>query len=298
MVPPSLHQPMSTQSSPEILEAIGLSVAFDALRDLVNRELMIFRPLADYPGEMQVVFQSRSHCDLFYIRLLDFVHEGGSKELLGEKMSCLEVLERAGAHARLSDQGSVNELAKAAANLRSWLDEVIHPKFWLGNIDVNVRLSVTRLQLLKIAGNQAKHNLARLTGISQQVQTLLAQHGHQVPLAQIPFALDDFRGHLGANAFVYYGSWLAELINDVTWALYRYIEPIYHRQVVFIDGDLPGTYKFLPLPGVDPGSPEHWWFHRLLNEVRVRPYVPPFKASRYLKLQSSLEWEDEDPAAP
>lgn len=286
---------MSTPSSPETLEAIGLSVAFDALRDLVNRLLMEFLPLASYPGEMQVRFKSTPHRDLFYIRLLDFVHEGGSKELLGEKMSCLEVLEKAGAHPQLSDPGSALELASAAADLRSWLHEVIHPKFWLGSINVHARLSVTRLQLLKIAGNQAKHNLARLTGVSQQVQTLLAVHGHHVPLAQIPFALDDFREHLGENVFIYYGSWLAELINNVTWALYRYVEPVYHRHVVYEDGALPGMYQFIPLPGVDPNSPEHWWFHRLLNEARRQPYIPRFKTSRFLRAQSSLEWEDEDP---
>ncbi len=286
---------MSDPSSPEILEAIGLSVAFDALRDLVNRLLMEFVPLPSYPGEMQVLFKSTPHRDLFYIRLLDFVHEGGSKDLLGEKMSCLEVLEKAGASPRLSDAGSARELVSATAELRSWLHEVIHPKFWLGSINVQARLSVTRLQLLKIAGNQAKHNIARLTGISQQVQTLLAKHGHDIPLAQIPFALDDFREQLGENTLIYYGSWLAELINNVTWALFRYIEPVYHRHVIHEDGTLPGMYRFLPLPGVDPNSPEHWWLHRLLNEARRQPYIPRFKASRFLRAQSSLEWEGEDP---
>lgn len=289
---------MSSSSSPETLEAIGLSVAFEALRDLVNRLLMEFLPLTGHPGEVQVLFKSTPHRDLFYIRLLDFVHEGGGKALLGEKMSCLEVLERAGANPRLSGAGHAHALADAVADLRTWLDEVIHPKFWMGNINVHARLSVTRLQLLKIAGNQAKHNLARLTGVAQQVQALLAEHGHNVPLAQIPFALDDFREHLGENVFIYYGSWLAELINNITWALYRYIQPVYHRSVVYEDGPIPGMYRFLPLPGVAPDSPEHWWFHRLLNEARRPPPVPSFKASRFLKEQSSLEWEDEEHMGP
>jgi len=278
--------------SPDTAEAIGLSVAFDALRDLVNHLLMDFLPLPD-PGEMEVHFKSSSQRDLFYIRLLDFVHESGSKDLLGEKLSCLEILERAGANPRLSDPHAAKELADAAAELRGWLELIIHPKFWLGGIDVNVRLSVTRLELLKIAGNQAKHNLARLTGVCWQVKKLLGQHGHDIPLAHIPFALDDFREHLGTNLFIYYGCWLAELMNNLTWALFHYVEPVYQRHIVHVDGPMPGAYRFAPLPGVTIDSPEHWWFHKLLNEARRPPCVRPFKTPWYLKQQSSLEWEDE-----
>lgn len=186
-------------------------------------------------------------------------------------------------------------LASAAAELRGWMDLVIHPKFWLSSIDVNARLSVTRLELLKITGNQSKHNLARLTGVSMQVHSLLVKHGHDVLLTSVPFALDDLRDHLGHNIFIYYGSWLAELINNLTWALYRYVEPIYSRRIVYIDDPMPGYYRFAPLVGVDPASHEHAWLHRLLNHARRQPSVPPFKASRHLKLQSGLEWEDEDP---
>lgn len=75
-------------------------------------------------------------------------------------------------------------------------------------------------------------------------------------------------------------------------------QPVYHRSVVYEDGPIPGMYRFLPLPGVAPDSPEHWWFHRLLNEARRPPPVPSFKASRFLKEQSSLEWEGEEHMGP
>lgn len=280
--------------TPETLEVIGLSIAFEALKSMVNRSMLDVLHLSDGSGEVEVRFKSTPHRDLFYIRLLDFAHEGGSRRLLGTAtdMSCLEILETVGSAPRLSTPESAQELAHAAAQLRTWLEHTVQPKFWLGEIDINARLSVTRLQLLKIVGNQAKHNMSRLTGVCGQVQKLLADNGHDVAFELIPFAIEDLRAHLGENMFIYYGSWLAELLNDLTWALYRYVRPIYQREIVFEEGPLPGFYRYEPLAGVDPKSPAHFWLYRLLNDARSTPYIPPFRASHYLKQQSGLEWED------
>jgi hypothetical protein len=286
--------PAMADQTPETLEVIGLSIAFEALKSMVNYSMLDVLHLSDGSGEVEVRFKSAPQRDLFYIRLLDFAHEGGSRRLLGTAtdMSCLEILETVGSTPRLSTPKSAQELGHAAAQLRTWLEHTVQPKFWLGEINVNARVSVTRLQLLKIAGNQAKHNMSRLTGVCGQVQKLLADNGHDVPFELMPFALEDLRAHLGENMFIYYGSWLAELLNDLTWALYRYVQPIYQRQIVFGEGPLPGFYRYEPLAGVDPKSPAHFWLYRLLNDARSTPYIPSFRASHYLKQQSGLEWED------
>lgn len=280
--------------TPETLEVIGLSIAFEALKSMINRSMLDFLHLSDGSGEVEVRFKSTPQRDLFYIRLLDFAHERGSRRLLGtlKDMSCLEILEAAGSAPRLSTPESAQDLARAAAKLRTWLEHTVQPKFWLGEINVNAKLSVTRLQLLKIAGNQAKHNMSRLTGVCEQVQKLLGDNGYDVPFELMPFALEDLRAHLGKNMFIYYGSWLAELLNELTWALYRYVQPIYQRQIVFEEGPLPGFYRYEPLAGIDPKSPAHSWLYRLLNEARCAPYIPSFRASHYLKQKSGLEWED------
>lgn len=283
-----------TDQSPETLEVIGLSIAYEALKSMLNRSMLDILHLSDGSGEVEVRFKSATHRDLFYIRLLDFAHEGGSKRLLGtsKNMSCLEILETVGSAPRLSTQKSAEDLARSAAKLRNWLDHTVQPKLWLGEINVSARLSVTRLQLLKISGNQAKHNVSRLTGVCTQVQELLAINGYDVPFELIPFALEDLRAHLGDNMFIYYGSWLAELLNELTWALYHYVRPIYERQIVYEEGPLPGYYHYQPLAGVDPRSPAHSWLYRLLNEARNMPSIPSFRASHYLKQRSGLEWED------
>jgi len=279
--------------NPAAREAIGLCIAAEALGDIVNHALLDFTPVNTRPGEMEVRFKSRAHRDLFLIRVLDFVHEKGASTLLGDKISCLGVLERAAAEQVLSPGAAADELASAAREARVWLEQPIRPKFWLGNIDADVRLNVTRLQLLRISGNQAKHNLARLTFVSRDLHALLAEHGYDVPIEKIPFALDDLREHLSENLFLYYGGWIAELMNNLAWAIHRYITPLYCRSYRSLDGEMEGMYRFEPPHGVEPNTVEHAWFHNLMNYARRNPHVQPFRTSRFLREQSSLEWDDQ-----
>ena len=54
------------------------------------------------------------------------------------------------------------------------------------------------------------------------------------------------------------------------------------------DGD-PPRYSYIYPEGIE--SPEaQSWFWELMNGIRARPYVAPFKASRFLREKSSLEW--------
>lgn len=273
-------------------EAISLCIAYEALGNLVNHSLMLFTPSTIILGEVEVRFHSTPHRDLFQIRLLDFVHERGDRSLLGDSISCLRAIEEACNNPTLGPRQSADDLSIAAAALRAWLDSPIRPRLWLSGLGLDVRPTVSRVELLTIAGNQSKHNLSRLTGVSRQVQSMLSAQGHEVALELIPFALDDLREHLGENIVIYYGTWAAELLNNLTWALHSYLEPIYKKHLIDMDGQMPGMYRFRPLPGVESDSPEHFWFHRLLNHARRQPCVRPFKCPSYLKEQCSLEWED------
>lgn len=291
-VPPNQALTMHSYS-PETKEVIALSVSLDALERMVNHSLFEFLPLSDGSDQVEARFKDAPHLQLFYIRLLDFALEGGSKELFGEKISCLDLLKNIGNNPKLSTSESARDLSICVTELRDWLETVIHPNLWLAEMDINVRLSVTRLQLLKITGNQAKHNLGRLTGVAAQVRESLKAHGHEVAPEAAPFALEGFREHLEQNLFIYYGSWLAELINNLTWAIYRYILPIYNQQVIFLDGPHSGSYRYKPLMQTDLSSPDQAWLYRLLNEARHPPAIERFRAPSYLKQRAALEWEDE-----
>lgn len=273
--------------TPREQEAIGLAVCCDALANLINRSMLTFRSVSAYPGEAEVVFQDAVHRDLFLIRLLDFLSEHGSAQLLGSRASCLDVLVGVCTTRSFEVAGSASTLQSAVDDLSEWIAETVTPEFWLPTLSINTRLAVTRLQLLQIAGNQAKHNPSRLAGVSFRLRELLLAHGHDVPLESIPFVLDDFRDHLHNNFFIYYATWIGELLNNVWWGIQTYLEPTLHSCIVYEAGD-PPRYRYDFPAGIDDKSAREW-FWQLMNSTRRRPYVTPFKCARYLKEQSSLE---------
>ena len=179
------------------------------------------------------------------------------------------------------NNGSSALLCKATYTLSEWLRATTTLKLWLPSLNVEAKLSVPRLQFLFIAGNQAKHNVSRLTAVSKFIAKMLEEHGYNVALERIPLALDDFREHLHADYFIYYGSWLAELLNNVRWGIYRYLLPTFQRSITpDPDGGVIYTYKY---PGAIAGEIPKEWFWRLMNLCRGEPFVQLFTVAEYMK---------------
>lgn len=270
-------------------ETIGLCICLEAVGDIANHALLTLRDVSMYPGEAEVLFQTHIHRDLFLIRLLDFVKESGGKQLTGVTGSCLAVLKEACATKCFEINGSVSELRNSVEALESWLTYKKTITIWLPTLDINAEINISRLEFLNIAGNHSKHNLSRLTRVSRNVANILKDHGYSVPVEQIPLALDDFREHLAENYFVYYSTWLSELLNNVRWGLQAYLEPTLVRSYRAGLEDSP-VYRY-EYPADIQGDIPRQWFWRLMNNVRTRPYLKKFVGAHYLKQESSLEWQ-------
>jgi len=272
------------------LETIGLCICLEAVNDIANRALLSIRDVSAHPGEAEVLFQSHVHQDLFLIRLLDFVKEGGDKQLTGVAGSCLAVLKEACATKCFDKNGSVADLQKAVQALEVWLGQKKSITLWLPTLDINATVDVSRLDFLNIIGNHSKHNLSRLTGVSRDIAKILNDHGYPVPVEQIPLALDDFREHLAENYFVYYSTWLSELLNNVRWGLQTYLSPTFERSYkAGPDSSIAYSYEY---PNDILQDVPRQWFWRLMNNVRARPYLNRFSGAHYLKKESSLEWRE------
>jgi hypothetical protein len=267
-------------------EAIGLCICCDALDDLVTREMLGVVQTA--AGEMEVHFPTGVHQSLFLVRFLDFVSEKGTASLLGMKASCLDVLAHAASQRALAPGPGGDDLAQAAGALRTWLETIIDVDVWLPSADLDVQLPVTRQLLLEVSGNQAKHNPARLSGVSGKFQALLATAGHPLPIDAIPFVLNDLREHLAGNLFLYYASWMAELLNEIRWAVQRYLDPL-HARAFRVLPDRDGAYTFDPPNSIGRGTPAQKWFHGLMQHVHTGPRLPRRPAPAGLKTRSSLE---------
>jgi hypothetical protein len=271
-------------------ETIGLCICLEAIGDIANHALLLFREVTSFPGEAEVLFHSSSHRDLFLIRLLDFVKEGVDKNLTGVSGSCLEVLRAACSTKHFSGGESVVALKEAVEALESWLNHKNDITLWLPTLSTNAKISVSRLEFLKISGNQSKHNLSRLTGVSRGVAKILTENGYSVSEEQIPLVLDDFREHLSENYFIYYGTWLSELVNNIRWALQTYLMPAFAHAYKTEDYD-SRIYRYEYPSDIQSEVPKQW-FWRLMNNVRTGPYLKKFTGAHYLKQESSLEWDE------
>ena len=110
---------------------------------------------------------------------------------------------------------------------------------------------------------------------------MLKKHGYDVAPEQVPLALDDFREHLHADYFIYYASWLAELLNNVRWGIYRYLLPMFRASFLpDPDGGIGYTYKY---PRTITNDSAKEWFWRLMNQCRSEPYVRPFSVAQDMK---------------
>jgi hypothetical protein len=262
-------------------EAIGLCITWEAIDELVNRAILDLHNVDERPIDAEVRFPTMIHRDLFLVRLLDFAKEQGESSLTGVKGSCLAVLEEACKTRSFDVNGSVVGLVESTQALTSWLNERTTLNLWLPSLKLEARLSVPRLQFLVIAGNQAKHNVSRLTGVSNIVAKMLEEHGHVVALEQVPLALDDLREHLQSDYFVYYGSWLAELLNNVRWGLYQYLLPTFTKSFSKT-AEQPPIYTYEYPDSISHEIPRQW-FWRLMNHCLGKPYVRPFTAAAYMK---------------
>lgn len=265
-------------------ETIGLCIALEAFGDILNHALLEIRGLESRSNDVTVYFHSRIHQQLFLIRLLDFAKETGDFGMTGVKGSCLDVIRSACETKCFDANSSVGELKRAVDSLSEWLHTLTTLKLWIPTLDLEIELQVTRIYLLYISGNEAKHNISRLTGLEKNIQRMLSEHGYEVPLEQIPLALDEFTENLSEHFFAYYSTWLSELLNDVRWGLQEYLTPTYracYRAAPEID-ELAYRYDY---PAGISSSITRSWFWRLMNNVRTGPYFKKFKASQHFKMK-------------
>jgi len=268
-------------------EAIGLCIALEAVGNMINHDLLEIKEASMSSGEAEVNFHTHIHQELFIVRLLDFVKEKGDNNLIGVSGSCLKVLQSACDTCSFNQDNSIELLKKSVQILNEWLSYKISIKLWLPTLDIDANVEVPRLKFIEVSGNICKHNLSRLTGISNQLFSILESKGYSVQLEQIPLALDNFRKNLNENYFVYYGTWLTEMLNNIIWGIHRYLQPIYNASLIKDDSnDIRYHYKY---PNEITQKIPKQWFWRLMNNVRNKPYLRKFVGSHLLKGPSSLE---------
>lgn len=264
-------------------EAAGLCIVWDAIDDIANFGLIELRDSSRVEDQCEVYFHSYAHKHLYLARLLDFAHESGDADFTGVDGSCLQVLEAACDTRCFDSEGSIQELRQSVEALSRWFSTRTQFNFWLPTLGINADLNMPRIDFLRIAGNQSKHNLSRLSRVSKRVARTLREHGCAVPDEDVHVALSDFSEHLHEHFFVYYAGWLTEMLNNIRWGLRAYLAPTLAEHFQPNPrGDLFATYSY---PAEVQSEVSKLWFNGLLNHVRERPIFKRFAVSENFKLE-------------
>ncbi len=170
------------------------------------------------------------------------------------------------------------------SEFKQWLDaECVVHNVWLSEVSVEVNVRASRMSLLKICGNIAKHNFSKLEACIREIRDILERSGAPMDAQWAFSALPSFYEWFHRNFFVYHSSIIAEYLNNIRWAVYRYLEPEFARSYKAPQGeDL--QYSFAcPADCRQPLAKSMYW--ELMNKMRRRPYFPEFSVSQSFKDQ-------------
>ena len=107
--------------------------------------------------------------------------------------------------------------------------------------------------------------------------------GAPIDEQQAFLALPSFYEWFHRNFFVYHSSTIAEFLNNLRWAIFRYLEPEFLRSYTKPEPqDIRYSFKY-PEDCQQPLARSMYW--DLMNDVREEPYFPTFTVTRSLKNQ-------------
>lgn len=258
----------SLSLEPIEVETIGLYIVVRAIDDFVNRALL------HIPGGPGLpTFAGSVARDLFVVRLLDFLEPVDAK-MTGVDGSCVDLLEMAVATSSFDRDSSVEGLRTAVLALRTWLSERITIRVWLPTLDLDAEISLTRHDVVHVAGNTSKHNLSRLSRVAGRLRRILKENSHEIGIEDSWLAVEDFEQKFKDDLLAYYCVRITGLLNDVRWAVHDYLIPEY-RESYTLDPDRPPMYSYRFPAGLNSRfSRESYW--GLMNKVRSEPYIARF----------------------
>lgn len=272
-------------------EAIILLAAWDMLAGMVNYEF--FENFKGGPDTLPI-FANRNDRRLFNILLGDFLSQPNEH---GKNPSFFNLPQpRDGA--RLSDRTflfylrhvceqptlgrNALDILTPLNHLSTWLETPCVVKdVWLSEISVQVDISIPRVRYIKICGDIAKHNFSRLqSNVGKIVQTL-QDAGKQITPSDGFKALPDFYDWFHDNVFTYHCAYIAEMLNNLLWGIFRYLLPEF-RQSYTPSKDGRYRYVYPDECGHEFARSAYWG---LMNWVRRMPYIPEFTVPASFKTE-------------
>jgi len=178
-------------------------------------------------------------------------------------------------------------LTKQIHDFTDWLEcSAFVPGVWLSNINVEVDLTVKRIDFIRMGGDIGKHNFLRLGGQAAKLRRILGENGVTIDDSQAYAALPDCWDWFHTHLLAYHASTIAEFLNNIRYAIRLYVEPAAksrYRVTGKIDDNLDNyTYD---QPAEINSEFALGQYYQLLNSTRLKPNFPPFSVTQSLKNQ-------------
>jgi hypothetical protein len=269
-------------------ECIILNSAWQMIDDMVNWAMFVKH---DRTEPTNMMFQTHQHSRLFVILLGDFLSgiipfkrrapmglKASPPRARPSDLTFLYYLRQVYAKPHLGDQ--VDGLRICTEAFATWLEtEFIAEGVNLHAIDVVADLRISRYRYIKMCGDIAKHNWARLARNVVHIRRLLEESGHPVSEEDGYLAIDNFFEWFHDHIFDYHSSLIAEFLNNIRWAMFDYLRSEHARSWHLTEKASPSfpiyAYKY-PLGCSAPLARAMYW--DLMNRVRSEPWMHRFIA--------------------
>lgn len=275
-------------------ESIILNSAWEMIDGMVNWAMFDKKDLKE---PTNLTFKTSQHSLLFIVLLADFLSqvrafrrgpvplglEAVPDNAPPSNRTFLFHLRRVCANPQLGkDAVGLGEPIEAFAN---WLEgEFVAVDVNLADIDIVADLRIARYRYIKMCGDIAKHNLARLSYNVWHLQRLLEASGHKVIVHDAYLAIDNFFEWFHDDIFSYHSSQIAEFLNNIRWAIFQYLRPEFQRSWHLTEEATPNfpIYSYrVPADINEPLARAMYW--EVMNRVRTQPYIQPFVVCNALK---------------
>ena len=261
-------------------EVILLKAVWELIDSMVNFEML---KLYGEDPNSNILFETMTHQRFFNIVLVDFLSRTDKRAFI-KQTSYLGALKKISKSPNFDVNGSVASLSRVTHQFSDWLEQEIEVhKIWMPSIDTETTLRLSRMAFLKMCGNISKHNFLRLIRVAEELREILSRSGISVELDKALLALDDFYQWFHTDILNYHASTIAAFLNDIRWGIFEYLQPQFHRSIVWESRDPPNYHYEYPKGVTSRLAQEYYW--AIMNDVRSPPYVRRFQVTKWLKLR-------------
>ncbi|MCU7827987.1 MAG: hypothetical protein KZQ85_02865 [Candidatus Thiodiazotropha sp. (ex Myrtea sp. 'scaly one' KF741663)] len=262
---------------------------------MIEQEVIILRNVYDHIGEMvnfslmdiqgrdpnsMIMFKDMNQRKLFFILLVDFLSVTDKRGPIVQT-SFLGGLLRVCENPQFSEADSEKGLKEVVIRFKVWLQEKRIIDIWMPSISEEVKLSISRLDAIKMSGDVSKHNYLRASGVALRLQEILKESGVSVETEQAMLALPDFYERFHDDILIYLSSHICEFLNDIRWAIHTYLRPEFSKSFHRTSSSVIDYSYHVPKEIQSEYARDCYW--ELMNELRRKPYMRQFVVSESFK---------------